>query len=232
MRSTKFLDAFIVIIFSGVGGHVRCANAGFDAEYRVKRKHVSLGCNLGIAARFHFVYCLVAIIPGIQLFVPWVIVDAAVAGVALWEEHHWTLIAAWTQHRKHKSFNHIHLKCVKLQIIILVCIVGKPDIYDCTLRLRCTLTCEWCHGCRTDTGWWSDLHSVCCRPRKASHISGKPPQRHCFCTVCPRCTPLLNLLVKTTTFVESLLAVLAWMSTWTNPCFFHPPTITIVIGSG
>lgn len=60
----------------------------------------SLGHHLGIASGLHFVYCLVAIIPGIQLFVSRVIVDAAVGGVAFWEEHHWSLIAAWRQHKK------------------------------------------------------------------------------------------------------------------------------------
>lgn len=45
-------------------------------------------------ACLHFVNCLVAVVPGVQLFVSGVIMDAAVAGVALWEEHHWTLVAA------------------------------------------------------------------------------------------------------------------------------------------
>ena len=44
--------------------------------------------------RLHFVYCLVAVVPGIQLFVSGVVVDAAVAGVALWEEHDRALITA------------------------------------------------------------------------------------------------------------------------------------------
>lgn len=50
--------------------------------------------DLVIPASLHFVYCLVAIVPGIQLFVSGMVVDTAVAGVALREEHHRALIAA------------------------------------------------------------------------------------------------------------------------------------------
>lgn len=63
----------------------------------------SFSSDLVVPARLHFVYRLVAVVPGVQLFVPGVVVDAAVAGVALWEEHHWTLVAAW--HRKDQMFS-------------------------------------------------------------------------------------------------------------------------------
>lgn len=49
----------------------------------------------------HFVDGLVAIVPGIQVLVSGVIVDAAVAAVALWKEHHRTLIAV--QEKKTKK---------------------------------------------------------------------------------------------------------------------------------
>lgn len=54
----------------------------------------SFSSPLVIPAGLHLVYCLVAIIPGIQLLLSRVVVDAAVAGVALWEEHQRTLITA------------------------------------------------------------------------------------------------------------------------------------------
>lgn len=47
-----------------------------------------------IYARHKLVYHLVAVVPGVKLFLSGVVVDAAVAGVALREEHHGTLIAA------------------------------------------------------------------------------------------------------------------------------------------
>lgn len=53
----------------------------------------------------HFVYRLVAVVPGVQLFVSGVVVDAAVAGVALWEEHHGTLNTADGWYRKEKVFD-------------------------------------------------------------------------------------------------------------------------------
>lgn len=58
------------------------------------RSSSSLCSDLFIFACLHFVYGLVAIVPGIQLFVSRVVVDAAVTGVALWEEHHRTLFTA------------------------------------------------------------------------------------------------------------------------------------------
>lgn len=46
-----------------------------------------------ILACLHFIYRLVAIVPGVQLLVSGVVVDAAMAGVTLREEHHRILIA-------------------------------------------------------------------------------------------------------------------------------------------
>lgn len=74
---------------------------------------VILVCNdLVILACLHFVYCLVAIIPGIQLLVSGVIVDAAMAGVTFREEHHRTLIAAYGWHREKKVFCHVDTVCM------------------------------------------------------------------------------------------------------------------------
>lgn len=76
---------------------------------------VILVCNdLVILACLHFVNRLVAVIPGIQLLVSGVIVDAAMAGVTFWEEHHRTLIAAqgtgW--HREKKVVCHVDTVCM------------------------------------------------------------------------------------------------------------------------
>lgn len=59
--------------------------------------------HLVTSTRLHFVYGLVAIVPGVQLFVSGVVVDAAVACVALREEHHGTLVAADGWCRKWKN---------------------------------------------------------------------------------------------------------------------------------
>lgn len=59
--------------------------------------------DLVIPACLHFVYRLVAVVPGVQLFVSGMIVDAAVAGVALWEEQHRTLIAAYAWYKKREK---------------------------------------------------------------------------------------------------------------------------------
>lgn len=42
----------------------------------------------------HRVHGLVAVVPGIQLLVARVVVDAAVAGVALWEEYYRAFVTA------------------------------------------------------------------------------------------------------------------------------------------
>lgn len=147
---------------------------------------VILVCNdLVILACLHFVNRLVAVIPGIQLLVSGVIVDAAMAGVTFREEHHRTLIAAqgtgW--HREKKVVCHVDTVCMYVCRCIL-CMhvhVYKP-------------TCEWCHGCHRDTVWWNVLHSVCCRPHKGCHILGKLLQRHGFYTVCPTQTLLPRFL--------------------------------------
>ena len=60
----------------------------------------SLGSDLVVPARLHLVYGLVAVVPGVQLLVSGVVVDAAVAGVALREEQHGTLIAVDEGHRR------------------------------------------------------------------------------------------------------------------------------------
>jgi len=44
--------------------------------------------------RLDLVYALVAVVPGVQLLVLRVVVEAGVAGVALGEEQHGTLLAA------------------------------------------------------------------------------------------------------------------------------------------
>lgn len=58
--------------------------------------------HLVIPACLHFVYRLVAVVPGVQLFLSRMVVDAAVAGVPLWEEQHGTLIAACAWYKKRK----------------------------------------------------------------------------------------------------------------------------------
>lgn len=50
--------------------------------------------HLIIPPGLHRVHGLVAVVPGVQLLVSRMVVDAAVAGVALWEEYHRALITA------------------------------------------------------------------------------------------------------------------------------------------
>lgn len=52
------------------------------------------GRRLIIPPGLHRVHGLVAVVPGVQLLVAWVVVDAAVAGVALWEEYHRAFVTA------------------------------------------------------------------------------------------------------------------------------------------
>lgn len=54
----------------------------------------SSSSDLIISTGLYSVNSLVAVIPGVQLFVFGVVVDAAVAGVALWEKHHGAFITA------------------------------------------------------------------------------------------------------------------------------------------
>lgn len=49
----------------------------------------------------HRVHGLVAVVPRIQLLVARVVVDAAVAGVALWEEYHGAFVTA--EEREHDT---------------------------------------------------------------------------------------------------------------------------------
>lgn len=131
----------------------------------------------------HCVYSLVAVIPGVQLFVPGMVVDAAVAGVALWEEYHRALIAADGAHRKENVSS-----CESQQTCFLVCTCGIEYVFVCNS------TCGWCRGCRRDTVRWSVHRSACCRPHRGSHILRRLPQHHGFYTAYPRCILLPKIL--------------------------------------
>lgn len=60
--------------------------------------------HLVIPPGLHCVHGLVAVVPGVQLLVPRMVVDAAVAGVALWEEYHWALVTAEKRERVTVTF--------------------------------------------------------------------------------------------------------------------------------
>lgn len=67
----------------------------------------------------HRVHGLVAVVPGVQLLVPWVVVDAAVAGVALWEEYHRAFVAAEEREGDTVTvffFNHSHLISINFSL--------------------------------------------------------------------------------------------------------------------
>lgn len=108
--------------------------------------------------------------------------DAAVAGVALWEEHDRTLIAA---EKRIKGFISWETGFFEKENDLCLCNLCFSPYKP---------TCGWCRGCRRDTVWWIVLHSVCCRPRRGSHILGTLLQRHDSYTVCPRYTRLPNFL--------------------------------------